>query len=441
MRAWHLALLLAAAPALAQAPGGFAFHAPIAPAGQAALQRFALPFEVYRDARRDFSDVRVLDGRGDPVAIAFAGEAEVKPEALPALALPIFPVTKLDAAVTTGAGSEVTVRTQDGTLVEVRGAKGAASPATTRAVAYLLDASKIEEPLRALAFDWEAKPGTQVVKVRVEGGDDLKSWSLLGAGAIVRVENEGRELSQPRVEFAPRKVKYLRVTWEAPEFKPTGVRAEREPRTQAPARFTRSVTATPGEKPGEWLYDLGAALPVEAVRLQPAESNDVAVASILARNDVKELWREVARAPFYRLQMESGEKQSPPVELGRMPARYWLARLAPGASTPPALEVTWRGVQIVFVARGEGPFTLAFGNAKAAAVALPVTSIIPEYQRYAELRLPEAKVGAIATAPPPTEWEKLTADVQPRRVALWVILLLGVAVLGFMAWRLSRQVR
>ncbi len=440
MRPWYLALLVVAMPSLAQAPG-FAFHAPIAPAGQAALQRFALPFEVYRDAKRDFSDLRVLDKNGDPVAIAFAGEAELKPEQLPALALPIFPVTKMDAAtVATTTGAEVTVRTQDGTLVEVRGAK-VASPATTRAVAYLLDASKIDEPLRALAFDWEAKPGTQVVKVRVEGGDDLKSWSLLGAGAVVRLENEGRELSQPRVEFSPRKVKYLRVTWEATEFKLTGVRAEREPRTPALVRLIRTVTATAGEKPGEWLYDLGASLPVEAVRLQPAQSNDVAVASILARNDPYHQWHLVTSAPFYRLQVEGVEKQSPPLELPRLAARYWMARLAPGASTPPVLEVTWRGVQMVFVARGEGPFTLVFGNPKATTVALRVDSIIPEYQRYAELKLPEAKVGAVAAAPPPTEWQKLTADVQPRKVALWAILVLGVAVLGFMAWRLSRQTR
>jgi len=49
--------------------------------------------------------------------------------------------------------------------VEVRGAKGNA--ASVRPVAYILDASKIEEPIQALAFDWEARPGTQVVKVRV----------------------------------------------------------------------------------------------------------------------------------------------------------------------------------------------------------------------------------------------------------------------------------
>jgi uncharacterized protein DUF3999 len=437
MRKWIAMLLAVASPALAQAPGGFAMQAPIVPAGQGALQRFALPFEAYRDARRDFADVRVLDGNGEPVPIAFAGIAALRPELQPALALPIFPVSRLDAPTTGRA--EVRVRMQDGTLVEVRGARGQATSA--RPAAYILDASRIEEPIQGLAFDWEAKPGTQVVKVRVEGSDDLKRWSFLGVGPIVRLENAGQVLSQPSVEFAARKARYLRVMGDAPGFLLAGVRAERAPRTAAPTRHTRVVAATPGEKPGEWRYDLGASLPVEAVRLVPAQSNDVAAASLLARDDEKQPWRQVAWAPFYRIQVEGVEKQSPPLEIGKLPARYWLARLAAGASTPPTLEATWRGVQMVFVARGEGPFTLVFGDPKASSVALPVASIIPEYKRQAELALPEAKVGAVAAAPAPTQWERLTADVQPRRVALWAILLIGVAVLGFMAWRLLRQAK
>ena len=71
----------------------------------------------------------------------------------------------------------------------------------------------------------------------------------------------------------------------------------------------------------------------------------------------------------------------------------------------------------------------------------PVSSLVPGYERLAEWRLPEARVGAVENGPGPTSWEQLTASTSPRHVALWLILLGGVAMLGFMAWRLSRQVR
>ena len=439
MRSALLVLLFASA-AFAQPAGPFTASAPLTLGGTEGLHRVELPPEAYRETRRDLADVRILNGRGEAVPIAFAGDVDAQREVLPIVELPLFPVSSL-APAQGGRGSEVTVRTQDGTLVSIRGKTPAAT--TARAVAYLLDASAVAEPMKALLFDWEAGPGQEVVRVRVESSDDLRSWNALASAPLVRVENAGRMLAQPRVEFPPRKAKYLRLTWDTPGFVLKGVRAERESKTQPPARMVRTASATPGAKEGEFVYDLGARLPVEALRLVPADANDVVSAAILARNDEKEAWRPVAWAPFYRLQHEGIEQQSPPLEIGRLPARYWMARLSPGAGSAraPQLEYRWRNAQLVFVARGEGPFALAYGNPQATPAALPLATLIPGYERGAELRLPEAKAGAVVQGPPPSRWERIVGEAQPRRIALWAVLLAGVATLGVMAWRLSRQMR
>jgi hypothetical protein len=434
-----IALLVVAMPAFGQAPSQFRYAAPIELAGAQALQRVALPFEAYRDTRPNLADVRVFNARGEAVPIAFAGDPQARSEALPLVDLPVFPVSSLKTAPG-GRGTEVTVRTQDGTLVSIRGRAGAASP---RAAAYLLDASALKEPLHALHFDWTAGAGAEVVRLRVEASDDLKAWSALASGPVVRLENAGRVLSQPRLEFPARTAKYLRVSADSPAFALKGVRAEREHRTQPAPRATRTVSATAGPNPGEFVYDLGARLPVEAIRLVPGEANDVVAAALSARNGDKEAWRAVASAPFYRLRFEEGERESPALEIGRLPARYWMAKLAPGASSAlaPVLEVQWRAAQLVFVARGEAPYTLAFGNARASGVALPVSTLMPDYERLAELRLPEARAGAVAEGPRASRWDRLVGELDARRLALWVILVAGVAVLGVMAWRLSRQMR
>lgn len=430
--------LLVALPAFAQpAQVPFTATAPIKLSGKEGLHRIEIPFEVYRDARADMADVRVLNRKGEQVPIAFAGNARVMQDILPALALPIFPVTSA-APAAPGGKSEITVRTEDGTLVAIRG-KSAPSPAKT--AAYLLDASQVKEPIRALAFDWQAAPGSEVVRVRVEASDDLKSWSALGAGPLVKLQNQGRTLEQPRVEFSPRTAKYLRVTWDARNFVLSGVRAEREPRSQPAELLVKTVKATTGEDPGEWLYDLGAALPVESVRLVPGESNDVVSAAISARSASKDTWRSVLWAPFYRMRIDGVEKQSPPLEIGRLGARYWMVKVPPASvsATAPLLEVSWRPTQLVFVAKGEGPFSLAYGNPGLRPAALTLQAIYPDYVRHAEWTLPLATVEDPVATPPPTAMEKVMADVEPKRVVLWLILVLGVGVLAFMAWRLTRR--
>jgi hypothetical protein len=279
------------------------------------------------------------------------------------------------------------------------------------------------------------------VNVTVQASDDLRSWSSVASSPIVGLEANGRIVSQPRVEFSPRKVKYFRVTWDAPSFELAGVRAEHEQRGVAPKRHSLTVNATPGPAAGEFVFDLGGRLPVEALRLVPAQPNSVLSTLIFTRDDEKEPWRPLASASFYRLEHGGKELQSNAIEIGRRPARYWLVRLAPGSSAgaAPTMEVAWKNPSLVFVAQGEGPFHLAFGNAQAASTALPLTSLVPVTPT--PLKLGRARVGTVRAGPPPTRWESLVGEMRPRRIALWGILIAGVALLGFMAWRLSRQMR
>ena len=437
----RLAIVLAAfaLPAAAQYEPQFRFTAPIE-ASKAPLQRFELPLEVYREAKRDLSDVRVLNKAGEAVPIGFAGAPDAQKELLPLVDLPQpFTLTKPQSLVS--GNSQISIRASDGTLIRLSGAPGPIPP--VRAVAYLIDASALgEEPIRALVFDWDAAPGSQVVSVRIESSEDLKSWSAVGSGPLVRLEDGTRTLTQPKVEFPARKVKYLRITWTGEGFALKRVRAEKEPRTEPAPRANRTATATAGAKPGEWIYDLGARLPVEAYRLVPVDTNDVISVAVATRNDEKENWRTLGWAPFYRLKQDDGDKQSPPVEIGRLPARYWRVSTSVGVvPKPPTLEVQWRPAQLVFVARGEGPYSLAFGDPQAPAVAMPVSVMLPKYERLAELKLPLAKAGAVTAGPQPSRWKQMWREASPRRMTLWAILLGGVVLLGYMAWRLLKPVR
>ena len=436
----RLALLLALTlPAFATG-AEFRSNAPLTLSGGDSLQRVALPFEVYRDSRPDLADIRVVNAQGEAVPMAWAGEPEVQLEAPRLVELPIFPVAKRQPG-TAMPFTDVTVRASDGMLVSIRSKGAAQKPAPAATMAYLLDASQVQVAIRALVVEWKAIPGTQIVPLRVETSDDLIAWSLAGRAPVVKVESAGRApLTQPRVEFTPRKAKYFRVTWDGADFALESVRAELEHGLKRPTRAMRVVAGAPGPQPGEFVFDLGARLPVEALRIVPSDTNAVLSTQVLARENEATDWRLVVVAPFYRLTREGAEEQSGPVEISRRAARYWMVRNAAGSSSGvPSMEVQWKPAQLVFVARGDAPFSLAFGKPEATPAALPISTLIPRYERLAEMRLPQATLGEVASGPPPTRLERLAGQINTRRVVLWAILLAGVGALGFMAWRLRRQ--
>ena len=445
-RAIVVALLAFAAGAHAE---NFRSHAPIRVEGADPFQRVQLPVEVYRDARSDLGDLRVVNARGEAVPLAFAGDAIPERETPQTVRLPQFAVTAPASAAATASGRiDIRVRAlPNGTLVSVDQRPTGKTPAPgTRATSYILDASAFKPAVGAMIFDWDAKPGSEVVKVSVEASDDLREWRTVASrAALVRLAQGGQVLAQTRVALSSVNAKYYRVTWDGAALELRSVEAESAATTKPPE--ARKVTTVQGTrtKEGDIVYDMGARLPVEAVRVIFPEANSVAPFEIASRDGPPNApWRSRYSGTFYRIVRDGAELVPSPVEIGVHPARAW--RLHPqvkdGAADPlPSLEVSWRPADVVFVAKGEGPFSLAFGDPEARSVAIPIASLIPDYKRGAELRLPRASLDVVSSTPPPSASRTFFSDIEPRKAGLWAVLVLGVLTLGFMAWRLVGQMK
>ncbi|MGZ5061627.1 MAG: DUF3999 domain-containing protein [Usitatibacter sp.] len=448
MRAILATVALAASTALlAEGPKDFRSTAPVTLTQPDALQRFVLPFEAYRDGRRDLADLRVFNASGEALPIAFAGEEPAAREAPPLAPLPLFAVAGAERQAARSGDLDVTVRSNaDGTIVSVQGrTRGALSTPPAQPVAWLADASQLQRPVRGMVVEWDAGPGTEIAKLDVEASDDLKSWRTLATRApVLQLGEAPQRLVQPRVEWPAQRAKYLRITAQPAGFRLRAVLAVMDEVARPVPRSLRRIEGTAGTKPGEYLFDVGARLPVDALRVVLPAQNSVAPFAVSSRDGASGPWGAVTGATFYRLVRDGVEIESPPVEIPRRAARYWSIQLdprSPGIGTAvPSLEVQWRPAQVVFVARGEAPFTLAFGNAEARPARLSVSELIPGYETRAELKLPEAKVGEVRSNGDAYPWAAWFGDVPARRLVLWAILVLAVAALGGMAWRLKRQI-
>ena len=104
---------------------------------------------------------------------------------------------------------------------------------------------------------------------------------------------------------------------------------------------------------------------------------------------------------------------------------------------------SWPARNLVFLARGAGPYLLAFGRREAQAAQLPLATLVPGYRDGDETAFPIAEIGALRTAPPPAPsiMPQFLGDLDPKKFGLWAALIIGVLVLALMAWRLSRQMK
>jgi hypothetical protein len=197
-----------------------------------------------------------------------------------------------------------------------------------------------------------------------------------------------------------------------------------------------------GEKPGEYLYDLGGQFPVERVRFALPQQNTIARVEVLSRADPARDWQLVTNGVIYRLVQQGHPVSSPDLAVATNTNRYWLVRVDQKGgglgSGLPRLGAGWVPQKLVFAARGRAPFQIAYGSSKVQPAAYPIETLVPGWRRDQPQKLahadslPERLLGG-ATA--------LHRSMNYRIFGLWGALVLGVLLLGWMAWRLSTQMQ
>lgn len=442
-------LCLLATAASAEAPRDFAYGIEIEASGPEALFAVELPQAVYEGVvRADLGDLRVFNAAGEAVPYAFLPRPSARREKGLSLKVPFFALR--GDAIAGVEGVEVRIERETGKTVVTTNSRDTMPARQAVLLGYLVDARALDQPVRAVVLELPAAAEHVVTRLRVEASDDLARWTPLVSDApVLRLEAGGQRLEHLRIEFAPRQARYFRLSWPvaARPLELAGLSAEAGDAPVEAPRSWKQVdgSALPGQKVGEYAFDLGGQFPVDRLRLRLPQANTVASVDILSRAHAGDPWRRVAVSAVYRLGAAGQEVVNPDIFLPPTTSRQWLLRvdqrgggLGPGA---PELGAGWLPQRLVFAARGAAPFQLVYGNALAGPVAYPIATLVPGYRgeddgKPAAIPLGSASTGAARTL---AGVAALRAPIDRQRWALWASLLLGVALLGWMALRLGRQ--
>ncbi len=385
----------------------------------------------------DLSDVRVFNAAGEPQAYALSRQSAQRTERRDVADVKWFP---LYAADTRESVPNVLMKsTAEGTLLEVLPSK--AGQQVLRG--WVLDASAIKAPLQQLSLDWRREQdGFQ--RFSIEASDDLQHWQSWGDGQVARLSFADERVEQHDVSLPGQSARYLRLVWQgqpAPQLTSAKLVSASSSSLPLPLVWSQPLSGA-RLKAGEYTWQLPTGLPVERVRVELKQPNTLAPVTLAGRRDAHQAWQPLSNGLLYRLTQNGQDVVQDELQLpGQAVAELKLQVDERGGGLgieAPALRFAVRATQLVFLARGEPPFTLALGNGSVKAANLPLSTLIPDYSAERLKTLGQATVtGAVVVkpsvvAPLPEvggDWKKL---------GLWAVLLLGVAALGAMAYSLLR---
>ena len=194
------------------------------------------------------------------------------------------------------------------------------------------------------------------------------------------------------------------------------------------------------DKEGNWLFESNIVAAITQMEFVAPQDGLLYKGMLYSRNDEKQDWRFRQNVSQYRLNIGETDMRSDAFSLRPNSDRYWkLAIETEGRLNDkqlPEIRAGWAPIQLLFLAQGKGPFTLTFGNPTInPANSNDLNSLIKTY-KDSDSSVDKVTLGTInqnqnyVAAKNKLPWKK---------IMLWLVLILGTALMGFMAYRLYQQ--
>ncbi|MDV5355450.1 DUF3999 domain-containing protein [Kosakonia sp. SMBL-WEM22] len=411
----------------------------------ASWYRVDLPQEVYaHSAWPDLRDVRVFnhDGERVPFALETQNTKTVAPEAVP---LRVFP---LDATPVSGAAQqENIVRLQAPSGVEIRIEGDASKPVGKSYLLVLPPDLPDTFRLGEIKLGWQESSQNWRSRASVLVSHDMRSWdTLLDDAPVMALASGNDKLKLDRIQLPERQLpdggRYLLLVFDTPDLPVTLTEAMAMPGRE-PAPLEKIQMAGNGRQvsPTEAQYQWPQPQPFRSLSVEFHEDVVLPV-EIAIRRTATSAWQPLTKTVLWQ---RNGQR-SVAVELaGETVQAVRITTL--DARLPNLLPQVYGSrdrLALVFNAQGKEPFILAWGNKAAQPAAVTPDTLIPQELRKQldPTSIPDALPGdkvtlggeARMTATPLTEQEG-----KWKRLLVWGVLVLGVAVLAWMAIRIWRE--
>ena len=452
-------------------PADYASTLSLSVTGKQGVVSYRLPPEVYLNAHSaELNDLRLFDAAGGKLPFALYVPSPPKQTQKQSWPVKQFPVNASSQSRQSVDAIELDIKTgANGKLLSVKSKSSVAKPdegdngGETVMVGLILDVGRSghldkPEPISALKFVLPPRKLPYSAQVWLEVSDNLKQWEMIAASELTWLVDTptAETLVNDRLEFVPHAFRYARLSWRSGEpLRFASITAESAEQTTAlPNLEQMTLSPVAGRQPGDLMYLAGAALPVEKIALHFTEPNIVLPAQVgtyrerpnvqLGKSN-EWVFQPLTRAVFYQINQSGQARRSSGLSIPQTHYAEWVLHPTAATASKPVLTLYWQPATLVFLASGPPPYALAFGRDIVKSAATDLSQVAPGFSAQELLQTEQAQAapGEIHRAVVVYDSEADTAEwsAETRTLLLWGVLLLGVVVLGMMAWRLVKQMK
>ena len=422
------------------------YHVEIIPTGIGSLQQITLTEDIYLNSRdRGLNDLLVLDSLGEKLPFEITTPENKILEHKKDVA--IYPIREPRHLLKRTDNISFKYD-QENRIREIQ--KTDDSKKQQKVVGYLLDLGEDHANKNiSLTFELSDVEQTSFLRFDIDQSDNLKSWASASSGEVLAQLLDRQKLTvHDQIQLSRIHSRYLRINLldQLPAFSIKSAAVEYSERQNVPLVWGQQKDIIFSGSEQAYIINTSPSLAYRVLRLDLAEAPSILRGKLYVRNNDKEIWKLKNHLNFFHI--IDGEKHI-------IKDQFSLAGLRAGQikikfdylndtqkSEPLKLKLAWAPQRLTFVANGNTPYEITVGksnkNPSSRLVELAQNrKMIAVIKDEITTPIKQAKFGSsrLIVIEPIVE-----SYVNWKKISLWIVLVLGVVVMAWMAKGLLKQV-
>lgn len=408
---------------------------------------FDVPESVYQNVyHSNLSDVRIVNADGDfvPMKIIYDSN-EIKHE-YSQTSLPTFKLKKVQS---TPINTKQTRTTRAGNREDY-------TVETSKSMRYFLENQEIQDnsviyidanvlkdqKIEKLSLDWQYQTqGNRIFHVKLSGSNDLSNWQTIKSHyKLLEIKSGSKTILENNIELNQKSYLYYQLVFKdkiIPELKSVQAHLIAE-FSQGKNKWNpiENVTLI---NDNALEFDTGGYYSLESFKLNFKQKNTLTNVTFYSRNNNKSKWHYAGSGSIYSISINGSINSRNSIKIRRSQHRYWKISLDENVknSSVKSIQFAWRNHQIKFLAQGEAPFALVFGNRnQSRRPAIEWYSQLPKGLNFSNRVVIKDK---IESDTPNIQIQKKEPESEQAKMVFWLILLFVILLLGFMAYKLVAE--
>lgn len=423
----------------------FAYSAKLQTTPGTPFYELDIPETVYRQvSREDLGDIRVLNSSGEVIPHGLRNVPTQKLDKEKTQSVPYYPLYVKQGDKNAGMHLNIQ-RNATGEVIDIKRNEGQQA-AADRLSGYLLDLREWKDPVDTIKVSWsETLAESFIHKIKISGSNDLSTWKTISTDkSLVNLSYQSHQLTENIITINSGRIKYIKILFEEskPGIELGNIEVSNVKSSSQQKQNWIQANVEPGSKAGEYLFEREIKTVINKARIKLPENNTLVKVNVSSRQDESMPWRYRGSAIVYRLTVSGVSIEHTDISLNSSRDNDWklvIDQQGGGIGNGvPVVELVWNPQQLVFVARGEPPYTLVWGSARVSPVNINAGKImigVNNKNRQAMLSKAQWRKATVQTV----NLESLQPESKPvnwRQGVLWGILVIAAMLLIWMAIRL-----